>query len=137
MHPTGAGLLILVVLTAAGCGDAGSTPDVPGITCNDGYVAHPSYTEDRDGCGPHGGVVDPFRDEFGSYLDDLPAGRPTAYLCHDEWRSTAIGNQGACSSHGGVAHAVFPDGSQMSVDGPQKGTIVNPDGSTIGPFGPD
>lgn len=132
-----AGLLTLVVLTTAGCGGEASAPEEPGITCNDGYVAHPSYTEDRDGCGPHNGVVDPFMDEFEAYLDDLPDGRPTAYLCHDGWRSTSVGDQGACSSHGGVAQTVYPDGSRVIVDGPGMGTVVNPDGSTVEPFNPD
>lgn len=136
MRLAAAALLVPTVLWACGCG-TDSTPAEPGITCNDGYVAHPSYTKDRDGCGPHGGAVDPFTDALDAYIDDLPDGSPTAYLCHDGWRSTAVGDQGACSSHGGVARTVYPDGTQVVVDGEHAGTVINTDGTTVAPFDPN
>lgn len=133
MHHAVAAILTVIAIAATGCS---STPDEPGITCNDGYVAQPTYTQDRDGCGPHGGVVDPSKDALDTYLDTLPTGQPTAYVCHDGWRSTAIGNQGACSSHDGIALEAYPDGSHVVLDGPQKGSVIRPDGSTMQPYKP-
>lgn len=132
---------VVVVLVAAaallvsGCGGREASPE-PGITCNDGYVAHPSYTEDREGCGPHSGVVDPFMDELNARLDELPDGPVVGYICHDGWRSLSVGEQGACSYHGGVWRTVYPDGAQVVVDGPGIGTVYKPDGTVVQPSQP-
>lgn len=133
MRNAAALLLGTAALSVSGCGGGSEAPPEPGITCNDGYVAHPSYTEDRDGCGPHGGVVDPFMEDLTTYLDKLPDEQIAAYICHDGWRSAAVGESGACSSHAGVWKTVYPDGTQVVVDGPGIGTIYKPDGTTVEP----
>lgn len=135
MRRAAASLIAATIVFVSGCSDGGSPPE-PVVTCNDGYVAHPSYSRDRHGCGSHGGAANLSMDALDAYLEDFPLDSPIAYLCHDGWRSTAIGQQGACSSHGGIVRTVHADGTQFIVDGADRGTIIKPDGSTVAPFDP-
>jgi hypothetical protein len=119
------------LLVACGGGTPTSEPDDPGITCSDGYVAHPDYGRDENGCGPHGGVVDPMMDALDAYLDNHPDGPPSHYTCRDGWSSAAVYRQGACSHHGGVGRLVWPDGTQVTLYGPGAPAIIKPDGSVV------
>lgn len=139
MRLAAATLLSATILCASGCGD-GSRPPEPVVTCSDGYVVDFSKPQDRDGCRDHGGAADPLRntldDAIEEALDDVPLDPPIAYMCHDGWRSNAVGQRGACSAHGGIARTVHADGTQFIVDGVDRGTIIKPDGSTVAPSDP-
>lgn len=132
MRLTRALTLVVAVFGLAACGAGAPVvePD-PGITCRDGYVAHPDFGRDENGCGEHGGVVDPMMDELEAYLDAYPDGPPSHYACQDGSSSTAVYRQGACSHHGGVARLVWPDGTQATLDGPGGPAIIQPDGTIV------
>ena len=56
---------------------------------------------------------------FSQRLDDMANDVAVAYTCGDGWVSKAIGSQGACSHHGGVASVTYrdaQDGTLHTVD---------------------
>lgn len=107
-----------------GCGGQSSGP---GIESRDGYVAHPTFYKDTDGCGGHGNAKsasDPYLD----YLKQLPRQPVVAQICTDGWVSNAVGVRGSCSSHGGVDGLRFKDGTEERFR-PGGVTIIDPDGT--------
>lgn len=114
-------LLSLVAPVLAGCGGASSDdPALKPLTCRDGYVVHPQSTGpdgSPESCAKHGGVVDQVLDPALEQINKLPSTPPNSYICADGTASYAVGEQGACSHHGGVAILKWDDGTEFHIQG--------------------
>lgn len=130
------GLVVVLLVVASSCSTTVESEDLPGILCNDGYVAHPDYGHDEDGCGPHGGARNEFIDGLNAYLDAAPNTPASHYVCRDGWISRALYQQGACSHHGGVWRLGWPDGTEIILNGPGAPAVVRPDGTVVEPWSP-